>query len=86
MINLNDELKNITLSDEQLKKFEYYFNELVETNKVMNLTAITERDDVYVKHFLDSLYILNILLYGSLLILCPYDKLLQLIVFNAWNV
>ena len=61
MINLNDELKDITLSDEELKKFEYYFNELVETNKVMNLTAITERDEVYVKHFLDSLYILNIL-------------------------
>lgn len=61
MINLNNELKNITLSDVQLEKFEYYFNELVETNKVMNLTAITERDDVYIKHFLDSLYILNIL-------------------------
>ena len=70
MINLNDELKNITLSDEQLKKFEYYFNELVETNKVMNLTAITERDDVYVKHFLYSLYILNILNKDSKYTLC----------------
>jgi 16S rRNA (guanine527-N7)-methyltransferase len=44
-----------TLSGEQLKQFETYFEMLVETNKVMNLTAITDRDDVILKHFTDSL-------------------------------
>jgi 16S rRNA (guanine527-N7)-methyltransferase len=45
----------ITLSDEQLTHFEIYFDMLIEKNKVMNLTSITERDDVILKHFIDSL-------------------------------
>lgn len=44
----------ITLNDEQIKQFEMYYELLVETNKVMNLTAITEKDGVYLKHFYDS--------------------------------
>jgi len=36
------------------KQFETYLNRLVDVNKVMNLTAITEPDEVYEKHFLDS--------------------------------
>lgn len=46
---------NISLSDSQIKQFLDYYELLVETNKVMNLTAITEFDDVIEKHFLDSL-------------------------------
>lgn len=46
---------NITLSEEQLQQFLDYYEFLVETNKVMNLTAITEFDEVIEKHFLDSL-------------------------------
>lgn len=46
---------DIVLSDKQLEQFEIYYEMLVETNKVMNLTAITELSDVIVKHFLDSL-------------------------------
>lgn len=45
----------ITLSDAQLEQFETYFNMLTEKNKVMNLTAITERNEVILKHFIDSL-------------------------------
>lgn len=45
---------HIALSQEQESKFELYFNHLVETNKFLNLTAITEEKDVVVKHFLDS--------------------------------
>lgn len=45
----------ITLSDEQMKQFLDYYELLIETNKVMNLTAITEFDEVIEKHFLDSL-------------------------------
>ena len=46
---------NIDLSDMQLKLFEVYYYELIEKNKVMNLTAITDEDEVIVKHFIDSL-------------------------------
>lgn len=45
----------IELSDGQINQFLKYYELLVETNKVMNLTAITEFDEVVEKHFLDSL-------------------------------
>ena len=45
----------ITLSGEQMQQFLTYYEMLVEKNKVMNLTAITEFDEVVEKHFLDSL-------------------------------
>lgn len=47
--------KGITLSDKQLQQFERYFELLVEWNEKMNLTAITEKEEVYLKHFYDSL-------------------------------
>ncbi len=46
---------NITLSDKQLDQFMQYYKLLVDKNKVMNLTAITEYNEVVQKHFLDSL-------------------------------
>lgn len=46
---------NIQLSDHQLEQFRLYYEMLIETNKVMNLTAITEKEEVITKHFLDSL-------------------------------
>ncbi len=46
---------NIELSPEQIQQFKTYYEMLIETNKVMNLTAITELDEVITKHFLDSL-------------------------------
>ena len=45
----------ITLDNDKLDKFNKYFNLLVEYNKVMNLTGITDIDGVYLKHFYDSL-------------------------------
>ena len=45
----------IDLSDMQLEKFQIYYELLIETNKVMNLTAITEENDVVNKHFMDSI-------------------------------
>jgi 16S rRNA (guanine527-N7)-methyltransferase len=47
--------KGIALSDEQLDQFEQYFHTLVEWNEKMNLTAITDQEDVYLKHFYDSI-------------------------------
>lgn len=46
---------NLELSVLQLMQLEKYYEMLIEKNKVMNLTAITEYDDVLKKHFLDSL-------------------------------
>lgn len=46
---------NIELSDKQVSQFIKFYEMLVEKNKVMNLTAITEYEDVIVKHFADSL-------------------------------
>lgn len=42
-------------TERQLWQFTRYYELLVETNKVMNLTAITEPEEVAVKHFIDSL-------------------------------
>lgn len=47
----------IELTDSQLNAFETYYDMLIERNKVMNLTAITEFDEVMDKHFLDSVYL-----------------------------
>ncbi|MFB7138444.1 16S rRNA (guanine(527)-N(7))-methyltransferase RsmG [Gottfriedia sp. NPDC056225] len=47
--------KGIHLSDFQLKQFDIYFHTLVEWNNKMNLTAITEEEEVYLKHFYDSI-------------------------------
>ena len=43
------------LSQKQKDQFQRYFELLVEWNEKINLTAITERDEVYLKHFYDSL-------------------------------
>ena len=45
----------LSFTEEQLAHFTRYYELLVETNKVMNLTAITEPEDVAVKHMVDSL-------------------------------
>jgi len=45
----------IELSDRQQEQFELYYEYLVEQNEVMNLTAITEYEEVLKKHFLDSI-------------------------------
>lgn len=50
---------SITLSREQKQQFLTYYEYLVEKNKVMNLTAITEYEEVITKHFLDSLSVVK---------------------------
>ena len=45
----------ISLNEEQKQQFIAFYEYLVEKNKVMNLTGITEFQEVLVKHFLDSL-------------------------------
>ncbi len=50
---------NISISDEQLEKFNIYCDMLLEYNEKVNLTAILEHNDIAIKHFLDSLTFLK---------------------------
>lgn len=54
-----DEL-NISLNSKQIEQFMNYYELLIEKNKVMNLTAITELSEVITKHFIDSLSIVKL--------------------------
>lgn len=45
----------INLNDIQLKLFENYCNFLIEYNKKINLTAISNKNEIFIKHFIDSL-------------------------------
>lgn len=47
--------KGISLNETQMNQFELYFQELVAWNNKINLTAITDEDGVYLKHFYDSI-------------------------------
>jgi len=47
--------KGINLTDTQLEQYNRYYELLVEWNEKMNLTAITEKEEVYLKHFYDSI-------------------------------
>lgn len=52
---------NIILTKEMLEKLEQYYEILVEENNKYNLTAITKKEDVYLKHFYDSLTLSKII-------------------------
>jgi len=52
---------SVILSNEQTKKFSQYARLLVEWNEKINLTAITEPEDIVIKHFLDSLSIAGLI-------------------------
>ncbi|MGL4523248.1 MAG: 16S rRNA (guanine(527)-N(7))-methyltransferase RsmG [Bacilli bacterium] len=47
--------RGIKLSEQQLTQFDTYYKLLVEWNEKMNLTAITDKEEVYLKHFYDSI-------------------------------
>lgn len=49
--------EDVALTDQQMAQFDMYFHLLVEWNEKMNLTAITEEKEVYLKHFYDSLLV-----------------------------
>lgn len=51
---------NLEISETQKKQFEEYYELLIKKNKVMNLTAITDLDEVMIKHFLDSLLLSSV--------------------------
>ena len=49
----------IHITETQLKELDIYYNLLTEENKKYNLTSITKKEDVYLKHFYDSLTIIK---------------------------
>ena len=48
---------NISLTNEQIDQFEKYYLFLIQYNQKVNLTRITEKEEVYLKHFYDSILI-----------------------------
>ncbi|WHQ37584.1 16S rRNA (guanine(527)-N(7))-methyltransferase RsmG [Spiroplasma sp. SV19] len=56
---INDYFADLVVNQHQEEQLEQYYQYLVEQNKVMNLTTLVSREDVYVKHFLDSALLLK---------------------------
>jgi len=52
---------NIEITEDQLQKLNKFYELLVEWNEKINLTRITEKEDVYLKHFYDSLTITKVI-------------------------
>ena len=49
----------IDLSDKQMEQFQIFYDYMIEMNQVMNLTSITEEDEVILKHFYDSMSVVK---------------------------
>ena len=67
-----EEIKKIgiDLSEIQKNQFQKYYELLVEWNNKMNLTAITEKEDVYLKHFYDSATLVKVIDFNNVENLC----------------
>lgn len=61
---------SLTVTDETFQKFETYYQLLIEWNEKFNLTAITDRNDIYIKHFYDSLLMTKVIDLNSVKTLC----------------
>lgn len=61
LLQQGSETLGINLSSEQMEQFYQFYHELVEWNQKFNLTAITEFNEVQIKHFLDSIVSLPII-------------------------
>ncbi len=60
MENLLKDL-NIDISIDKINKLDLFYNLLIDKNKVMNLTSITDYEEVYIKHFYDSLLLTKVI-------------------------
>ena len=54
-------ISDITLNEKQIENLIKYLDLLIETNKVMNLTAIREEEAILEKHFIDSLLLTKLI-------------------------
>ncbi|MFC1990933.1 16S rRNA (guanine(527)-N(7))-methyltransferase RsmG, partial [Chloroflexota bacterium] len=60
-LNVGTSKLGLHLTPEQIEKFAIYYQELIDWNQRVNLTAITDYDEVQIKHFLDSLTVILVL-------------------------
>ena len=60
----------IDLTEKQKSQLEEFYNILIEENKKINLTRILEKEDVYLKHFYDSLTIVKVVDFSKINTLC----------------
>jgi len=67
---LNAKKLGIDLTEEQLEKLEQFYNILIKENETMNLTRITEKEEVYLKHFYDSITLARVIDLNQELTLC----------------
>ena len=65
IMQLKGKEAGLSYTAQQLEQFSAYYALLVETNKVMNLTAISEPEEVAVKHMIDSLLAFDEKLFGE---------------------
>lgn len=67
-----EQIKKLGLfpTKEQLKKLNQLYEMMIEENKVVNLTRIVKKDDVYLKHFYDSLTIVKVCDFSKIETLC----------------
>ena len=61
---------NVDLTEEKLEKLNKFYNLLIEWNKKINLTRIEKEDEVYLKHFYDSLTIAKVVDLSEIKTLC----------------
>lgn len=76
------EERGISLSSQALEQFEAYFKLLTEWNEKVNLTSITDRTEVYIKHFYDSI---SAAFFMILTDLFPFAMLERVLVFPAFR-
>lgn len=60
----------LKVTDKELSQLDIIYNTLIDTNKTMNLTRITDKDDVYLKHFYDSLTLTKVYDLNKITTLC----------------
>lgn len=65
-----DALKTFSLTSRQLEQFDTYYEYLIQENQKMNLTAIVEKEEVYIKHFYDSLLLSKELDFNRAMTIC----------------
>ncbi|MCF7931087.1 MAG: 16S rRNA (guanine(527)-N(7))-methyltransferase RsmG, partial [Acholeplasmataceae bacterium] len=61
---------NIEITEEQATQFETYYQFLIEYNEITNLTRITEKEEVYYKHFYDSLTLVKSINFNEIESIC----------------
>ncbi len=61
LLNEKSKIVGIQLDEYQLNQFSTFYHMLIEKNKVMNLTSITDMEEVIVKHFIDSMMLFNVI-------------------------